>query len=141
MLLSITQDKRSRLAFLVFLLFAVWWLALKWLDPSHVLYQVFSATYGVMALMGAIWGLTISKRWGGVSSVVGKALIFFSLGLFAQEFGQIVYSSYAFFLKVQIPYPSLGDLGYFGSIPLYFMGVYYLAKASGIRFSLKNSDL
>ena len=70
--------------------------------------------------------------------MMGKALIFFSLGLFAQEFGQVMYSYYLYFQKIEVPYPSLGDVGYFGSIPLYILGVLYLAKASGVKIGLSS---
>ncbi|MDO8638013.1 MAG: hypothetical protein Q7R43_00430, partial [Candidatus Daviesbacteria bacterium] len=39
-------------------------------------------------------------------------------------------------LKVEIPYPSLADIGFFGSVPFYVIGMIYIAKASGSRFSL-----
>lgn len=138
MFVSILNDKRSRISLILFSLLSIWWIALRWIDKSDVQYQIFSATYGIIALIGAFWGISISKKWGGASSVLGKAILFFSLGLFAQEFGQIAYSIYAFFFKIEIPYPSIGDIGYFGSIPLYMLGVIYVAKASGIRFSLQN---
>lgn len=108
------NDRRSRFSVFLFLLLTVWWIVLRWIDQSDIQYQIFSASYGVMALIGAFWGIAISKKWGGSASIMGKAILFFSLGLFAQEFGQLVYSAYAFFLKIQIPYPSIGDIGYFG---------------------------
>jgi hypothetical protein len=114
----------------------MWWISLRWIDVSNIQYQIFSATYGLMALVGAIWGISISKKWGGETSVMGKAILFFSFGLLAQEFGQLVYSAYAFFQNIQIPYPSVGDIGYFGSIPLYIMGVIYIAKACGISLKM-----
>ena len=140
MLSSILYDKRSKIATLIFAILTVWWVILRFVDQTNIQYQIFSASYGVIALIGAIWGIAISKKYGGVSSVLGKAILFFSIGLLAQEFGQIVYSAYAFFLRIQIPYPSLGDIGYFGSIPLYLLGVINVAKASGIRLSLRNIE-
>ena len=140
MFASMIKDRRSLLSIGLFVLFALWWTALRWIPITNIQYQIFSATYGVMALIGAIWGISISRNWGGRGSVMGKAILFFSFGLLAQEFGQLVYSAYAFFLKIQIPYPSIGDIGYFGSIPLYALGVIYVAKASGIRLSLKNIE-
>lgn len=99
----------------------------------------FGSIYGVMALWGGIWGLSFAGKWGFVKSIMGKAMIFFSLGLFAQVFGQITYAYYSFFRNVDIPYPSLGDIGYFGSIPLYIYGVILLAEASGVHLSLKSA--
>ncbi|MFH1170724.1 MAG: hypothetical protein V1704_04165 [Candidatus Vogelbacteria bacterium] len=60
-----------------------------------------------------------------------------SLGLLAQSFGQSVFSFY-FYTGAELPYPSLADLGFFGSIPLYIYGVILLGRASGIKVSLKS---
>jgi len=35
-----------------------------------------------------------SRKWGGLRSVMGKAILMFSLGLVAQEFGQLSYAFY-----------------------------------------------
>lgn len=137
MLMSVTRDRRVQITFLLFILLTVWWVITKifWQDdPIHN--QLFAASYGVMALWGAFWGLETSKKWGWAKSVMGKASLMFALGLFAQEFGQLTYSYYIYFWRREVPYPSIGDIGYFGSIPLYAYGVFLLAKASGVKISI-----
>ena len=64
--------------------------------------QLFSAVYGLVALCGGIFGLRIAQKWGGFKSIIGRSISFLSLGLLAQVFGQITYSSYTFFLKIEI---------------------------------------
>ncbi|MEK6883904.1 MAG: hypothetical protein AABY22_30015 [Nanoarchaeota archaeon] len=91
-----------------------------------------------MALFGAIFGSIISKSWGGFKSIVGRTIAFFSIGLFLQVFGQSVFSFYNLVLEVEIPYPSLADIGYFFSIPFYIFGVVLLGKASGAGLSFKS---
>lgn len=98
----------------------------------------FPSIYAVLALYGTYCGLTTSKRWGGFTSMIGRSLIFFSLGLFFQVMGQLIYAYYSFFQHISVPYPSFGDIGYFGSIPLYALGVYYLAKVSGINLGIQS---
>jgi hypothetical protein len=71
---------------------------------------------------------------------MGKSIFFFSLGLLFQEIGQITYSSYIYFLHIPVPYPSIGDLFFYGTIPLYIAAVIYLAKASGIHISLRSFE-
>lgn len=128
----------ARVAVGFFVVTTVWWVALFLSGVQQTFYNyLFGATYGLMALWGGAWGLLIAKKWGGFSSVIGQAIIGLSLGLLAQEFGQVVFSFYNLFLGVEIPYPSLADVGFFGSIPLYIVGIYLLAKASGTRFSLR----
>lgn len=123
------KELSAQVALLFFIAVTAWWL----LAPHNYL---FAATYGLICLWGGGWGLIISKKWGGLSSTIGKAIIFLSCGLLAQEFGQLVFSFYNIFLNVEIPYPSLADIGFFGSIPLYAIGMLLLAKASGATFSL-----
>jgi hypothetical protein len=96
----------------------------------------FIAWWLYIALIGAVVGLVASKKWGYGKSLVGRALLFFSFGLFAQEFGQLSYSYYLYVLHGEIPYPSIGDIGYFGSVLFYTYGVVLLARASGIKFGL-----
>lgn len=119
--------------------FFAWWaynyLALEAGDRSLELY---SDTYWVVALVGAVYGLLVAKQWGGLKSVFGRALILFSLGLFAQVFGQVVYSYYALVQGVEAPYPSIGDIGYFGSVLLYIAALFVLFRAIGARFRSAN---
>lgn len=134
----ITKDPTSRLIIFIYLVFVAWWAVLNLVPDDDMARQIFGASYGLMALFGGISGMAISKVWGGAKSLLGRSIILFSLGLLAQEFGQIAYSIYTFFLNVEIPYPSWGDLGYFGSIPLYIYGTLLLARASGAKASIKN---
>ncbi len=120
-----------------FVFFTLWWLFLQVVTPGESSnHRLFGALYGVIALLGGIFGMDVARRWGGVQSIIGKSILMFSLGLLAQEFGQIVYSYNHYFLNKEGMYPSLGDLGYFGSIPLYIYGVYLLGKASGVKVGL-----
>jgi hypothetical protein len=91
-----------------------------------------------MALIGAVIGVKAARKWGGFGTVLGKALMFFSLGLLAQEVGQLIVAYYVYVSKIQIPYPSLGDIAYFTSTLSYICGGFFLAKAVGVKFSLKS---
>jgi len=127
------------LTVLLFLFFSLWWLILMlFAQPDSILNQVFAAFYGSIALIGGIWGMTVSKKWGGYKSVMGRSIFMFSLGLLAQEFGQLTYSYYIYFSGIDVPYPSVGDIGYFGSILCYIYGVFLLGKATGSRVSLRS---
>lgn len=134
---TLKREWQAQIAILLFILLSLWW----YINGNIIGYDSkrffgdFPSIYGVMALWGAIWGILIAHKWGGLKSVMGKAILMFSLGLFAQEFGQLAYAYLSFFLNIEVPYPSIGDIGYFGSIPLYLYGVYLLAKASGIKFA------
>jgi phosphotransferase system glucose/maltose/N-acetylglucosamine-specific IIC component len=132
----------SLLIWITALVFVAWWLyinlALRSPDHNNVNNQIFGATYGVLSIFGGAIGIVASKKWGGRKSLVGRALLFFAIGLLAQEFGQLTYSYYTYVSKVAIPYPSVGDVGYFGSVLFYIYAAWQLAKTAGVKFSLKD---
>ena len=129
-------------AILIFAFFAAYWVFFQiYLTGSyenhHQIYT-FSAVYGVLAVWGAICGIAISLKWGGFKSSLGRFVYFIAFGLFVEEFGQLAFTSYNLFLKVQVPYPSIADIGFFGLIPLYILAVVSLSHTVGLKFSLKS---
>lgn len=137
--MKITKKGITALAVVVFAAYSAWWIGLHtFLEPSDSTLEWFSGTYGVMTLVGATAGIVFSKKWGGLRSYVGRAMLMFSAGLLLQEFGQITYSLYTLLFHQEIPYPSIGDIGYFGSIFFYIYGVWLLGKAVGAKFSLRS---
>ena len=132
------KNKLNLLLIAIFVGFVVWWITFQnVVEKQGLATQWFGGTYGVLALVGSIIGFVAAKKWGGFKTVLGKALIFFSLGLLAQELGQLIYAYYVDTLHVQIPYPSWGDLAFFGSVIFYIIAALYLTRTSGAKFSLK----
>ena len=96
MIETIKKEWQVKVAVVLLLALTVWW-GVGLLNPDTYSTRYFGdypSIYGVMALWGGFWGFSISKHWGGMKSVMGKAIIMFSLGLFAQEVGQIIYAYY-----------------------------------------------
>ncbi len=125
---------------IIFLAFTAWWIYIKSFDieTTRNMRQLWGATYQILAFYGAIVGFTISHRWGGYKSMLGRALLAFSFGLLLQTFGQSYSSYYVYFYNVESPaYPSIGDIGFFGSVISYIYGIVLLSKLSGIRVSLQ----
>ncbi len=122
----------------VFIFFTVWWLSIQfYFHTGSINAQIFGALYGVVALIGGLTGIKYSYKWGGFSSALGRSTLFFSFGLLSQELGQLISSYYNYVLKQNpIPYPSWGDLGFFGTIPLYILGILFLGKVIGAKNSL-----
>lgn len=136
---SLKNEFSFKTATLLFIALTIWWfLSPTFGSSSERFLGDFPSIYAILALLGAISGILISYRWGGTRSVIGRAILMFSFGLFAQVFGQIAYAFMSFYLHIDVPYPSIGDIGYFGSIPLYIAGVFYLAKASGVKVNLQS---
>ncbi len=134
-------DWASIVAGLLFVALLLWWMYASSMgssDDALAAKGLWGASYQAVALWGGVWGLVIAKSWGGMRSVMGRAIGALAAGLLFQVLGQSVFSYYNLFAGVEMPYPSLADLGYFGSIPLYAYGILMLAKASGIKLSLKS---
>ncbi len=127
-----------RIAVALFAAHLVWWGALTLLNAPDETKAIWGASYQVLALWGGVWGLIIARSWGGMKSVMGRSVGAFAIGLILQNFGQSVFSYFNLFAQVEMPYPSLADLGYFGSIPFYIYGAIMLGKASGVSISLKS---
>lgn len=96
----------------------------------------FGCVYGIVALWGGIRGLVVAKQLRRQKNL-SFALLMFAIGLLLQVFGQLCYSTYSFVWGVIIPYPSVGDIGFFGSVLFYIAGVLFLAKASGVSLKLQ----
>lgn len=127
------------IATFIFAFFAVWWIFLQlFVDQDNIMYGLFAASYCLMPIYGGVCALHTSLKWGGLKSLIGKAILMFSLGLFMQVFGQLIYAYYSNLKHIQIPYPSLGDMGYFSTIPFYIYGVFLLAKSSGIKINIQS---
>ena len=138
-----SDDRRAQFAAFLLIIVTFWWIILHPFTTSQAESLVFKkyiwgSFYQVIALWGAVCGLLISQYWGGGKSVFGRSVMAFSLGLLFQVFGQSVYSYYNLYAQIQAPYPSVGDIGFFGSIPPYIYGAYLLARVSGIKVSLKS---
>lgn len=124
----------------LFIALSLWWVVLFFVlkNKDIELNLVWGASYQIIALLGSVFGFFSSKQWGGFRSVLGKAILMFSFGLLLQAFGQTTFSYYNLIARIEVPYPSISDIGFFGSIPFYIYGIILLGKASGVGFSLRS---
>lgn len=124
----------------VFLSLLVWWaynhIALT---TDHSSNALLADTQWVLALVGGVIGIWAAQKWGGIKSVFGKSIFLLSVGLLAQVFGQVVYTYYARVQRIEAPYPSIGDIGFFGSVVFYIAAVYLLAKTAGASIKHTNT--
>ncbi len=135
---TIIRSKTTYFLVTFYCLLLLWWLRLNILDikgTSEV--YLFGFLYSAIALIGGISGILVSRVWGTYRSAMGRGILFFSCGLLGEFFGQGVWSYYNIIAKIEVPYPSIADIGYFSIIPLYAIGILYLAKASNAKYNLK----
>jgi hypothetical protein len=140
---NISRDSKNIFFYYIFIF--VWWTFFFITGEANVggkitlggaLYQF---AFGLIPLLGGVLGLLKSKKWGGSKSYVGRALLAISAGAVCWGMGQMFWSLYYNIIsKVDIPYPSLADVGYSLSFPFLAVGLISLSKATGARFSLKH---
>ncbi len=92
---------------------------------------------GLFPIIGGLFGIFLSKKWGFLDSSLGRAIFFFSAGVVAWGLGSIGYGYYNIVEGIPVPYPSLGDIGYSLSYPLYAIGLINLGKGIGAGHKLR----
>ncbi len=135
---SLLKNRLAQISILLFAVLTSWWLYI-FLGGIEGTFQndAFGFVYGAFSIWGGVIGLMISKKWGGLKSIIGRAIISLSIGLFLQGFGQYSFWYLNSISKIEIPYPSIPDIGFFGTIPFYIYAAYLLAKSAGAKFSLQ----
>ncbi len=129
---------RSKLAIGIFIFFIISWVLRNYfIDDNPLLYWPF-AFYCLLSLFGGLIGISIANEWGGLKSAVGKAIFILSLGLLGQFFGQMYYFVSFDILGNTEPLP-IGEIGFLGSVILYAIGAFYLAKVAGSKVALKST--
>ncbi len=104
----------------VYLLFASFWAFINLTQESDSAFRdTYADTYGFLALIGGVIGILISSKWDIKKSLLGKTILYFSIGLLFQFLGQLTYTIYYYVFHLDNPYPSFGDVFYFGSVLIY----------------------
>ena len=135
-----TQNKSlsSKLLVVFYVLIVIWWITIftRGINETNENY-FYSLVYGLIPLFWGIAGLVNSKHWGGISSTVGKGILFLSLGITCWGIGNLVFAYYNLALQIPVPYPSFADAGFILLYPFTAIGIYFLSKATGITYALK----
>lgn len=132
------KDRLGQISIFIFIIFSLWWMYI-FFGGIQGTYQndLFGFVYGAFSLLGGAIGLSVAKKWGALKSIIGRAIISLSIGLLLQGFGQYSFWYLNSVAKIEVPYPSISDIGFFGTIPFYIYAAYLLAKAAGTNVSLQ----
>src|SRR3989338_3485535 len=141
MVKEIRDNALVQFSILLFIGLSIWWttIYLRGLTEG-VENNIYTLSYPLLSILGGIIGIISAKKWGGLKSVFGKSIYFFSFGLLAQFLGQLLYAYYIYIEGIEVPYPSLGDVGYFGSVIFYIFAVFMLGKVIAVRMNLQNIE-
>lgn len=116
-----------------------WWL---YINERGLVNGAENYTFGIFegffAILCGLTGLTKGKAWGSFKSYVGKAIMFISLGFIAWGLGNLIIGYYNLVLQLAYPYPSLADLAYIVSWPLWLIGIFNLSRATGVKFRIRS---
>lgn len=127
----------QKICFSFFALLIVFWVILYFSGVQEGGYNtLYIFLYGLIPLFGGAAALVGYRKWGGLSTTLGKAILLLGFGLFCWGLGETVWSYYSYFLDVEIPYPSIADLFFAPSVFFYTLGTIYLARVTGARYSL-----
>src|SRR3989344_7799958 len=133
---------KNRVALVLIVLYlglvAFWsWIRIQGLTEGSI-NNAYGVLYPLISLIGGLYGIfVVSRIWGGLQSVMGRGVLFLSWGLLAEVFGQWAWSYYTMIQGIEVPYPSIADIGYLAIIPLYSYAMLSFAKASGIKFGFR----
>lgn len=125
---------------LIYLFFIGWFLKLWLNEQKDSIENLWTNFYGIIPIIGGIWGIFISRKWGSFRSMVGRAIVFVSLGLIFWGIGISIWVFYNLVLNEAIPYPSWADAAFIVSWPLWGIGAVYLSRATGAQFGLRNKN-
>lgn len=136
-MLKIVNNQKIILSFL-YLVAVVWffYLLFNGFTESKSNYY-FGVFYAFIPFFGGIFGFFHARKWGNFKSVVGRTIICLSLGLISWSVGNFIFGYYNLFLDISIPYPSVADVAYILSWPLWAIGIVNLSRATGMKFQLK----
>jgi hypothetical protein len=88
----------------------------------------FNFAYALFYMIGGVIGVWGAKSIG-IKNNLGKAFVYFGLGLASFSLAIITWAFYNFYLMIEIPYPSLADVFFIAFYPLTFLGLLYLIRA------------
>lgn len=109
------------------LFFTEWIILVNVLDVDSQK-EILTDLYMCIPILGGVVGLAKSRHWGGMKSYVGKSLLFFSVALFAEGLGLLIYSLFYRFSGEELAYPSLGDVAFLLGIISSSLGSWWLLR-------------
>lgn len=127
-------SKQTKILGALYLLSTIWWLVMTVITrhQSSLAGNIYGTfTLFVVPLIGSIFGLQKAKQLGGLHTHTGRAVGATSLGLVFWSLGTFIWAIYVFGFNIEVPYPSLTDIGYAPSWLLWAYGAWQLLRATG----------
>lgn len=120
------ENLNSLLIIGVFLFFTGWWAVIYFGfgGKDTQANDLWSNHLQVLIILGSYIGFFICREFTFKSDLLlpRRLMKFFTIGLFLSTLGSLVYTFYTAILHIDTPYPSWGDIGYFGGALSYLIG-------------------
>lgn len=137
----ITVNRFVKFLLCLYAVIFIWWIKLQLIPSSQTESYLFNWSYGLIGITASLYAINVAlSKWGGWNSLIGKGLFGLGFGLFAQWFGLQIWTYYNLIANVEVPYPSLADVGYFGLAPAYAFAALMFALAAGAKLSLRTRN-
>ena len=136
LMFSSWERKLLQLSFLISIIFLVYFLYVSGYE-YHSLGIYTQIPLTIIPVVGGLIGLERFKQWGMFKSMMGKALLFLSLGMIVWGVALGMWTYY-YYVNITLPYPSLADYVFIWSPPLWIIGLVFLSKVVGAPFAFKN---
>ena len=138
------MNKKLKLYTILIISFSMlaWWGVLFFTSTrEQQINYYWQVAMGLSALLFAGIGISTAAKWGWFKSGVGRAILFISAGLIMWGLGQLGWSYYLFADPGVEAVPShIPDYIYFTALPLWFVGILMLSKATGARYGIRKTS-
>lgn len=119
-----------------FFALTLWWLFMLIFQMKQTpLNTAYGFAFSLVPLIGGVFGLfSLNKQDIENDRHILTSIKFISYGLICWGIGQMSWSFINFVLKIEVPYPSLADLGFIFASPFWGYGFYNLLKSKKIKY-------
>lgn len=115
------------------------WIYLRSVDRSGgTTGNYFALSLSVTPFIAGYFGFGVAKHWGGIKSLLGKAILSLSTGLLLWASGNFIWAYYNIVKHVAAPYPSLADAGYGLGVLFWILSTVYLGRALGVAILVRS---
>lgn len=137
-ILSYIKQRTISILIFCYAMFFIYWIWIYTTGETTGFHNYFWGFFpqDVLPIAGAIYGFYLSRKWGFLSSALGKAIVFLSASNFLFGVGGAIWTYYTF-QGVEIPYPSIGDIFWVLNIFFFILGVIYLGMGMGVGYKLR----
>ena len=137
--LSYIKQRTIPILIFCYALFFIYWIWIYSTGETTTFHNYFWGLFpqGIFPIIGAIYGFFLSRKWGVMSSSLGRAIVFLSASNFFFGIGSIIWIYYNLVGGIEIPYPSLADVFWAFNILFFILGVIELGKGMGAGYKLR----